>query len=192
MPHTAYVALKPIVVRGSSLFCMTYVANCPCGEGLVVVPSPIAILGKGFVGAFFGERLIVALLDRCVLLGVLAVLILGAVHAIFGVLAVLALGNVHAFSNVLTKHDLSIFLLLVVAWCNMVVSASCKQQHIIFDCCVGIVHVLPLHLSVIVVASCNMTIKNYCRVIEARIVESQSILLLALCAFVNVDVVDPH
>jgi hypothetical protein len=43
---------------------MTYSANCPCGEGLIV--------------AFF---------DKCGLLGVLAILTLGNVHAIFGILA---------------------------------------------------------------------------------------------------------
>jgi hypothetical protein len=131
-----------------------------------------AILGKGFVVAFYDVRLIVALLDGCVLLGIfavlalgavhailgiLAVLALGAVHAIFGVLAVLALGDVHASSNVLTKPDLGIFALLVVAWRNVVIVASCEGQHFIFDCCVGVIHILPLHMSVIVVAPCDTT-----------------------------------
>jgi hypothetical protein len=59
-----------------------YAANCPSSKGLVVAPSPVAILGKGFVVAFFGERLIVALLDGCILLGILAILTLGNVHTI--------------------------------------------------------------------------------------------------------------
>ncbi len=57
LPCTAYVALRPFVARGSWSSCMTYAANCPCGKGLVVLPSPVAILGKGFVVAFFGKRL---------------------------------------------------------------------------------------------------------------------------------------
>jgi hypothetical protein len=109
-----------------------YVANCPCGEGLIVIPSPIAILGKGFVVAFFGKRLIVALLDRCVLLGVLAILTLGDVHAIFGVLNVLAFGDIHAFANVYAISsifvvlDLSIFVPLIVALHDMVIVTSFK------------------------------------------------------------------
>jgi hypothetical protein len=151
--------------------------NRSCGKGLVVVPSPVAILGKGFVIAFFGKRLAVALLDGCILLGILAVLALGAVHAIFGILPVLALDNVHAFSNILAKPKLGIFALLVVAWRDMVVVASCKQQHNIFDCCMGVVHILPLHLSVIVVAPCNMTIKNDCPIIDVCIAVLQSIII---------------
>jgi hypothetical protein len=126
LPCMAYAALRPFVVRGSSLSCMTYTANWPCGEGLVVAPSPVTILGRGFVVAFFGERLLVALIGGCILLGNLAVLALGAVHAVFGILAVLTLGNVHAFSKVLAKPNLCIFLLLVVAWSNMAIVASCK------------------------------------------------------------------
>ncbi len=87
-----------------------------------------------------------ALLDGCILLGVLAELALGAVHAVFGVLAVLALGNVHASSNILAKPYLFIFALLVVAWRNVGIVASCKQQCIIFDCFVGVVHVCLLLL----------------------------------------------
>jgi hypothetical protein len=95
LPCTSYAALRLFVVRGSSSSCMTYTANRPCGEGLIVVPNPVAILGKGFVVAFFGERLVVALLDGCVLLGVLPTLTLGDVHTIFGVLNILAFGKVN-------------------------------------------------------------------------------------------------
>jgi hypothetical protein len=105
-----------------------YMANCSCGKGLIVIRSPVAILGKQFVVVLFGKGFIVALLDKCSLLGILAVLALSAVHAFFGKLAVLALDNVHAFSNILAKPNLKVFVLLVVAWCNMVVIASCKQQ----------------------------------------------------------------
>jgi hypothetical protein len=110
-------------------------ANCPCGKGLIVLPSPVAILGKGFVLTFFGKRLVVALLDRCVLLGVLAILALANVHAVFGVLNVLAFGNlqafanVYAFSSVLAVLDLGILALLIIALRDMVIIASCKQQH---------------------------------------------------------------
>ncbi len=41
-----------------------YAVNCPCGKGLVVT-----------------------LLEECSLLGVLAILALGNIHAIFGILA---------------------------------------------------------------------------------------------------------
>ncbi len=100
-----------LVVRDSSLPYTTYVANCPCGEGLIVIPSPVAIPGKGFEVAFFGKRLIVALLDICILLGVLALLALGNVHIVFGVL---------------TVPNLSVFTPLIAVLCNMVVVASCK------------------------------------------------------------------
>jgi hypothetical protein len=42
-------------------------------------------------------------------------------------------------------HDLSIFVLLFVARDNMIVIASCEQQHRNFDSCMGVVLVLPLH-----------------------------------------------
>ncbi len=114
---------------------MMYAASCPCGEGLVVVPSPVAILCKGFVVASFGKRLVVALLDRCILLGVLAILALGNVNAVFGVLNVLAFGNLHAFANVyaissvLAVLNLGVFAPLIVALHDMVIVASCEQQH---------------------------------------------------------------
>jgi hypothetical protein len=106
---------------------MTYVAICPCGKGLAVT-----------------------LFNRCVFLGVLAILALGNVHTIFGILKVLAFG---------------VFALLVIAWRNMVVVASSKQQHIIFDCCMGVALILPLHLSGIVITPCNMT-RNDCCIIN--------------------------
>jgi hypothetical protein len=102
--------------------------QCPCGEGLIVAPSPVAILGKGFVIALFGG-LIVALLNKCGLLSILAVLTLGTVHTVFGILTVLALGNVHAISRVLTVPNLGVFTLLVITWPDMAVVASCKWQH---------------------------------------------------------------
>jgi hypothetical protein len=54
--------------------CMAFMANCLCGKRLIVAPSPVTILGKGFVVVFFGKRLVVALLDGCILLGVLSIL----------------------------------------------------------------------------------------------------------------------
>jgi hypothetical protein len=163
---------------------MSYAANRPCGKGLIDVPIPVAILGKRFVVALFGKGFIVALLDECSLLGILNVLALGTVHNVFGVLTLLDIGDIHAFSNVLAVLNLGVFALLVVAWRGVGVIASCERQHIIFDCCVGAVHILPLHLSVIVVAPCNMTIKNDCCVVDICIVALQSNLIagaLRLC-----------
>ncbi len=134
LPCMAYAALRHFVARGSLLSCTTYMA-CPCGKRLIVAPSPAAILGKGFIVAFFGKRLVVALLDGCGLLGVFAILTLGSVHAVFGVLNVLVFGDVHAFGNihaifgVLVILDLSILAPLVAAWRDMAVVASCTQQH---------------------------------------------------------------
>jgi hypothetical protein len=129
LPCTAYAALRPFVARGSLLSCTMHAVNCPCGKELVVIPSPVTNLGKGFAIAFSGKRLIVVLLDGCVLLGVLAILALGGVHAIFGVLNVLAFGDVHAFGNVhvvfgiLTILNLGMLAPLAVAWRGMVVIA---------------------------------------------------------------------
>jgi hypothetical protein len=76
---------------------------------------------------------------------------------------------------------------LVVAWRDMAIVASyCEQQHIIFDCCMGVALVLPLHI-----APCEMT-RNDCRIVDVVVVSLQSILLLALCTFAIIDVVDPH
>jgi hypothetical protein len=86
-----------------------YAVNSPCGEGLIVLPSQVTILGKRFVVALFGKGLVLVLLEEHGLLGVLAVLALSAVHAVFGVLAVLALGDVHAFSSVLSILNLGVF-----------------------------------------------------------------------------------
>jgi hypothetical protein len=99
---------------------MMYTANCPCDERLILAPSPVAILGKGFVIAFVGKRLVVALLDGCGLLGVFAIPALSNVHAF---------GNVHAVFNVLTVFNLGIFVSLVIPWRGTVVVASCKRQH---------------------------------------------------------------
>jgi hypothetical protein len=49
----------------------------------------------------------------------------------------------HAVIGVLTVLDLGVLALLVDALRDMVVIASCKQQHKFFDCCVGVVLVLP-------------------------------------------------
>jgi hypothetical protein len=61
-PNAAYHRLAQrtrslaLVTSGSLLSCMVYEANCPCGKGLIVAPSSIAILGKGFVVAFGPPR----------------------------------------------------------------------------------------------------------------------------------------
>jgi hypothetical protein len=150
--------------------------QCLCGKGLIVIPSPVTILGKEFVVAFFGKRLVVALLDRCVLFGVLAILTPGDVHAVFGILNVLAFGNVHAFGNihaissVLAVPNLGVFAFWVIVQQDMVIVASCKRQHITFDCCVEVLLVLPLHLFVIVSAPSNVTMKNDCCSIDIVVV----------------------
>jgi hypothetical protein len=119
------------VARDSLLPCTAYTANCPCGkrlivalhnvhgqypcvERLIIAPSPVAILGKEFVIAVFGKRLIVALLDKCGLLGVLAVLSLSNVHAVFSELTVLSFGNVHTFGGVHVGTELRKFPLPVI------------------------------------------------------------------------------
>jgi hypothetical protein len=108
---------------------MMYAVTCPCGKMLAI-----------------------AFLDKCNLPGILAVLALKDVHAVFGVLTVLAVGNVHTFGNVrnnfsiLALLDLGVFALLIVMWRNVVIVAFCKGQHVNFGCYVGVVLVLPLHL----------------------------------------------
>jgi hypothetical protein len=51
-----------------------------CGKGLIIIPSPVAILGKGFVITFFGKRLVVALLDKCSLLGIFLLYMLSSAY----------------------------------------------------------------------------------------------------------------
>jgi hypothetical protein len=123
------VAQLPIVVRGSLLPCTEYMANCPCGKRLIVALHNVhgqCPCGKG---------LVVTLLDKCGQIGVLAILAFGNVHTVFGILTVLAFGDVHAFGNlhaissVLAMLNLGAFVLLIVASRNMVVLASCNQQH---------------------------------------------------------------
>jgi hypothetical protein len=122
------VAQLLFVARGLLLPCTVYTANCPCGKRLIVAPSPVAILGKGFVIAFFGKRLTVALLNGCSLLGVFAIPALGVVHNVFGILNVIAFGNIYAFGNVhaifgvLAILNLSILAPLVVLWRGTVCS----------------------------------------------------------------------
>jgi hypothetical protein len=70
------VAQSPIVARGSLLPCMVYMASCPCGKRLIVA------LHDKCGQCPWGEGLIVALFDECGLLGVLALLTLGNVHAV--------------------------------------------------------------------------------------------------------------
>jgi hypothetical protein len=126
-------------------------ANCPCSERLIVALHDV----RGHCPC--GKELVVTLLNECRLLGVLTILALGNVHAVFGILTVLAFGNIHAISSILAVLDVGIFVPLIFALQDMVIIASCKQQHenliVAFS-----LFVLPLHLSVIVVAPCNKTI----------------------------------
>jgi hypothetical protein len=75
------------------------------------------------------KRFVLAPLDGCILLGVLAKLALGDIHDDFGVVNVLAFGNVHAFGDVhtvfgvLTALDLGILAPLVNTCCGMVIVA---------------------------------------------------------------------
>jgi hypothetical protein len=111
------------------------------------------------------------LLDRCILLAILAILALSNVHAVVGVLNVLAFDDLHVFvdvyaiSSVLAVLNLGVFAPLIIALHDMVIIASCKPQHesliVVWE-----LSVLPLHLSVIVVAPCNMTVKIDCCIID--------------------------
>ncbi len=156
---TTYVTLRPFVVRGSSSSCMMYSTNLPLWQGAHCFTQSSCHPWQQFVVALFGKGLIVALLDECSLLGILIIRTLGIVHAILCSLAVLALGNVRAFFNVLAEPHIGLFVLLVIEWRDMVVVTSCEWQHIIFDCCMGVALVLPLHSSVIVSAPCDVTKK---------------------------------
>ncbi len=86
--------------------------------------------------AVIGKRLIVSLISEHALLSVPAVLALGTVHAVFGILTVLAFGNVYVFGNAHTISSIhavlgldGVFPLLIVPLQDMVVVASCEQQH---------------------------------------------------------------
>jgi hypothetical protein len=68
----------------------------------------------------------VALLDQCILLGILAILALSNVHAVFGLLTVLVFGNVHTISRVLAVLNLCISAPLIVVLRDKVIVASCK------------------------------------------------------------------
>jgi hypothetical protein len=169
-----------------------------CGKGLIIVPSPVAILGKGFVVILFGKRLVVALFGKHGLFCVLSILFLSNVHTVFSVLALLAFGNIHAFGNVhaissvLALLNLSVFAPLVIAWRNMVLVASCKQQHEHFIVALESFLSFPCICCFIAIAPCNITIKENCCIDDVVVVVSQSILALAHCAFAIVYVVDPH
>ncbi len=58
------------------------------------------------------------------------------------------------------------FAPLIFALCNMVIVASCKQQHKVW-LLRGSLSIIPLHLSIIVVAPCDMTFQNDCLVIDS-------------------------
>ncbi len=130
LPCTVYAVLRPFVARGSSSSCMTYMANCPCGKRLIITPSPVAILGKGFIVAVFDKGPLSPSLMNEASLAFLLYLPL--------VMYTLSLAYLHAIFGVLVVLDLGVLTPLVIALCNMVVVASCKQQHNFFDCCMGV------------------------------------------------------
>ncbi len=103
--------------------------------------------------------------------------LLAYLHAVFGVLALLNLG---------------ILVPLIVAWCNMVLVASCKQQHehliVAWE-----FHISPSHLLLYCCHSLQcVNNKNDCYIVNVVVMALRSILLLAVHAFTIVDVVDPH
>ena len=101
-PNAAYRHLAQcigslvLVARCSSLSCMTYAANCPCGKGLIVVRSQSPSLARGLSLPSLARGLLWPSSTDATSFGVLAILALGNVHNIFGVLNVLVLKNLHA------------------------------------------------------------------------------------------------
>ncbi len=178
-----------------------YLAGCtwpisPCGEGLIVIPSPVAILGKWFVTTFVGKRLNVAIFDGWVLLGVLSILALGNVHAILGALLPLAM-----YMPLATYTPSLAYLpypTLAYSRCWSLHGATWLLTHptngnmnilLLHGSC----YILPLHLLLYCyLFPCNPSIKNDCCVIDIVVVALQSILLLVICAFAIIDVVHPH
>jgi hypothetical protein len=98
------------------------------------------------------------------------------------------LAYLHAVLGVL---DLGVFTLLVIMWCNMVVVASCEQQHKKLIVAWELYH-FPLAFVCYCCRFSRYVNKNYCHVLSVVIVVLQAILSLVLCAFTIVDVVDPH
>jgi hypothetical protein len=95
-------------------------SQCSCGEGLIVVPSLVAILGRGLSLPSLGKGSLLPSLTNVASL---------VFYDIFGILAILALVGVHAFSSVLAVPNFGVFALLIVVWHNMVIVASCEWQH---------------------------------------------------------------
>ena len=85
-----------LVARCSSLPCMTYTANCPCGKGLIVVLSQLPSLARGLLSSSLVRGLLWPSLTDATPFEVLAIHALGDIHDVFGVLDVLALENIHA------------------------------------------------------------------------------------------------
>jgi hypothetical protein len=186
------------VARGSLLSCMMYVANCPCGKGLIIIPSQLPSLARGLLLPSLVKGLLwPSSTDASslvfLLYSPLATYTLSSAYLLYLPLATYTPSWTYlaVIFGVLAVPDLSVFVLLFVAWSDIAVVASCKQQHIIFDCCVGVALVLPSHLSGIVIAPCNMT-RNDCHIVDVVVVSLRSMSLLALHAFAIVDVVDPH
>ena len=93
----------------------------------------------------------------------------------YGILTVLAIGNVHAIFGVLTVLDPGISVSLILALHRTVAVASCEQQHE-FLLLRGSRFDLPSHSSVVVIAPHDMTIRNDCRVVHVVVVATINLI----------------
>ena len=124
MPCMAYGALMRLILtwqdvhvlvaRCSLPSCMTYVVNCPCGKGLIVILSHSPSLARGSLMPSLARGSWWPSLTDAISFGVLAILALGNVNNVFGIFNVL---------------DLGVFAPLILALRSTVVVAPCKQQH---------------------------------------------------------------
>jgi hypothetical protein len=128
---------NPIALCGERLIVTLHNVRSPLPlwQGAHCCTQPICHSWQGVPHWFLWQELVVALLDRWVLLGVLTILALSDVHAVFAILNVLvfgdlhALANVYAISSILAVLNLGVFAPLIIMLCDMVIVASYKQQH---------------------------------------------------------------
>ena len=98
--HLAWCTQSPVLVAR----ClwpprMTYMANCPCGKGLIVVLSQLPSLARVLLLPSLTRGSLWPSLMNATSFGILAILALGNVQVVFGVLNVLALKNIHAVQH---------------------------------------------------------------------------------------------
>ncbi len=187
LPCKAYVTLERFIVawqdvhvlvaRCSSSSCMTYAVNCPCGKGLIVVLSQLPSLARGSSRPSLVRGLLWPSSTDGISFGVLlsylplATYTTSLVYSMYSTLAYLRHWSLHC----------AVQSLLHLASNNM---KFWLLHGSLFD--------LPLHSSAVVIDPYNMTIRNDCRVVNIVVKLSQSIELLASCAFAIIDVVNPH